>query len=480
MNRTLWIVVAAVVLGGGVLIMLLGDQVATDINGLDSDSPAERRAKHKRLVSYKIGDKAVDAEILEAVWDQDNSWRVRRQCAQILIERQQRSALERSLRETKELGKLPPILDRLSNEEYFKRTYAEDPAYRVNELLDWWMAQDGDDTRSYAIRIATKLGRRDLLPKIRPLLKRRPTSTHAGRESQKLLLIAAAGAAQFFKDCESIDDLVTLTKSDPDPLVRMRAMQFLSRLAVREGSACESSYGVPGFRELVQGMLDDPEKPVRMAALIEIDQVPSLGEGLNEKLYDILESDKDGSERRYALHALSRMGDPDLASRMGRYAHDRSAEVRSSNVAKATLYSPPLFSIMIGAVRDEAENKLAFETALDVLREKGGSWHGFPPDLAKLAQKQEKAWIDARRTLFEAGEFGGVTRRSVADAWFSWFVEDMGLSAEEQAAAVEARTAFWAAAEKGDAAAAKAALDKLPQQDTQIFLYERGWLEARS
>lgn len=457
-----------------------GGKVATAINGLNSDSPAERRAKHKELVGYKVGDKDVDAALLEAVWDQDKAWRVRRQCAQILIERQQRSALERSLRETKELGKLPPILDRLSNEEYFKRTYADDPAYRVNAVLDWWMGQEGDDTRGYAIRIATKLGRRDLLPQIRPLLKRRATSTRAGRESQKLLLTAAAGAVHFFKDCESIDGLVELTKSDPDPLVRMRAMQFLSRLAVREESACESTYGIAAFRELVQGMLDDAEKPVRMAALIEIDQVPALGEGLNEKLYGILESDKDGSERRYALHALSRMGDPDLASRMGRYAHDDSAEVRSSNVAKATVYSPPLFSILIGAVRDEAENRLAFETALDVLREKGGSWHGFPPELAQVARKQEKAWVDARRTLFEAGEFGGVTRRSVADAWFSWFVEEMGLSAEEQAAAVEARVAFWAAAEKGDASAAKAALDQLPQQDTQIFLYERGWLEARN
>ena len=91
-----------------------------------------------------------------------------------------------------------------------------------------------------------------------------------------------------------------------------------------------------------------------------------------------------------------------------------------------------------------------FRHALESLRRKAGTWHGLSKPLRRRLQDDRAQFNKDVEAMFAGAEVDGVTRASMADAWFLWLAEDLGVAEADRARAGAARKAFWAAADEGD------------------------------
>jgi hypothetical protein len=241
------------------------------------------------------------------------------------------------------------------------------------------------------------------------------------------------------------------------------------------------------MRDLVQGRLDDEDAKVRMGALLILARRPQWGEAAAGRMQAILDGGTTPPERRHAFEALLVLGQPSFLDGVPRYAHDAAHELRVTLAFKATEVADARFAeCLIGFLEGETESQFVFVTALNHLFRMAHKPVGLPPALARLRTEDKDAFSEHIATLFGSGqvtvmdgEAVTLTRRALAESWFRWWAERLGLDEERTERAVEARRAFWAAKDRRDAAAAREALDDLGFDAPGLFCYERGWLQAQ-
>jgi hypothetical protein len=290
----------------------------------------------------------------------------------------------------------------------------------------------------------------------------------------------------FFGDCESAPLVSGLAESDSEPYVRMRALQELFNLAAAAKAPCPDAVPPARIQALFAAALKSSDKVVRMGALTDLEKHQPAWRGeLRPLLFEILDGQGPGEERRLALGALGTAKDDMLKERLPRYFHDPSPQVRSTAVSTSRVFAeaptdPSGFEgCLIGVVRWETENNEAFRMALELLQRTARDWIGLPPDVRLAAGHRNKAWEAFRAEIFTRGESRGVDREAWAREWFRWHAERLALSPDEVTAAVQAWDRFGAAKRSGDGAAARAALEGFPRKVPGLFCHEEGWLAVR-
>jgi hypothetical protein len=318
--------------------------------------------------------------------------------------------------------------------------------------------------------------------KVGPILTE-PVDPTIHPRDRRTLLIAAAGAAEKFAQCDSMPRILELARTHPDSLVRLRCMQIAERSMYRVNPppACPDAVPAAGVEAVVTAALSDEERSVRMGALLILARHQEWSAKLEEPLQALLDNkERTPSERRHALEVLATLGRPAFVERFPMYFHAEGFEIRSSAArAIGALESAPLTGCLVGIVDRENEQEQLWRDAMDGLRQAAGTWVGLPADLVKLSLKDQAEFRKVLHTLFVRGEIEGATRQGVVEAWFRWWCGQLKLDEATTEKAVAARAAFWAAAEKGDVAGADAALNAVGTDRPGLFTYERGWLLSR-
>ena len=473
-----YVVFAAVV--AGFLWWFFSDtqKITRSIDALHSDS-RKTQEEHLGYLRKHPNKKLVNELLAAAVQDEDKAWTVRRMAAAELLRRERLPDLERVLKEGA-LGARTVVVDVLKDKQFFKETWAKDPVYRVPETLQAWLADRDQPQRARAVQVAKILDWREGLPAIRPLLDR---ANAGGGKDGRMILEAAASAVQRFRDCESVPALMKLARDDEVGQVRMRAMQEVHRM-VFEHDACPGAVSEDDMKALVVTRLDDEERSVRMAAMIIYKLQPAWAKDSVETLRNVLaDTGRQAGERRLAVEVLIAAEDPDFLRALPKWFHDDSKEVRSS-AAQAVRKFPPksnaFLGSLIGVIRNETENKLAFDSAAEQLRDAAGRWMGVPKALAdkSVGSEGRRAFQSVLNGLFDGGEAQGVTREGFSVGWFRWHAQHLGLEGEDIDAAESVYRQFWDAASKKDIAGAKAALEGDRFNKRGLFADMRGWIEA--
>ena len=450
------------------------------LNALNSDNPRTFKESRSQLVDApKV--EWVDNTILDAIRDGGRSFKVRQACVGVMLDRSRHTLIEQTYL-SGDLDTRAVILARWQREAFFERTYAGNPKFEVAQTLHDWLAREGDLTRSFALPIVLQLGLDDTMPKLRAMLKR-DEDPRGDPTKKRGLLLGAITAVFRFGDCESLPELVRLAKTDADPIVRMRAMQNLQFVAFQKEAACQGQMSEAEMEALVVELFRDKSHEVRMAALTNFQRVPSRAKAVREELLAMVntptQDPREGAARREALHVLIMLGEPEFLNALPTYYFDEDRHIRASCAMRTEgIESPRLESCLIGLLQNERVSDLAFREALKALRLKAGQFKGFSQELYRLAISREKhgEYMEALGALFAGQPAEGTTREGVVKAWFEWFAGDLGLDADQTAAAFAARTAFWDAADKKDAKAAAAALTKVPDAPADLFVYEQAWL----
>lgn len=466
----------------GFLIWFFSDAQAVrrSINALHSDSQ-ETRKEHLGYLRSHPDKKLVNTALLESVEDGDLAWSVRRMCASELMRRERLPDIARLLKGG-DLGTRTVVTDVLSDREFFRNTWAPDPAYRVYETLEEWLQDTGNAHRARAIQLAKLLNWSEGLPFIRPLL-RRSGRGNADAKQERLAIEAAASAVQKFGDCESLPQLLELARNDVSWKVRMRAMQEVHRMVFKR-DICPGSVSEEDMRALIAARLSDEKREPRMAAMIiyksqvawAADSAETLGRYLREE-------GRANGERRLALEVLIDIEAPEFMQSLPRWFHDDAPEVRSSAAQSVSRYQPknPYLGSLIGVIRNERESKSAFESATKQLRDAAGVWKGVPAKMAAdaVGNAGRRAFQQVLNGLYAAGEAQGVERNTFAAGWFRWHAEQQGLEGDDIDLALAAYEAFWSAADRNDTSAAKAALAADSFGKPKLFEDLRGWLDAQ-
>ncbi len=489
----------------GVLVVLLavgwivlGDRIAVDlhISGLHSNEGRTRAAHVTALKEHPEKDLVIE-RLLDAVVDEDNAFEVRKICADLLHRHFNRlQKLEGLLRSGASLHTRGVVLRSLMVEPYFLDEIANEPAFRVRETIDEWLRNAGDLTRAGAIQLAVTTDHREAMPLIRALLKRSGAPSVQVRQERNVM-IAAAGAAERFGDCEVPAELLPIAASDADLLVRLRFMQIADRMVFGRGpgAVCPDGLTAETMAAHVRGALDDEAHEVRMGAMLILVRHPEWAEPAAARLREIVAGGGSGAERRHALEALLRIGKPDDIARIPEYCHDRSHEVRITAIRQIKVNKDTGFEgCWIGVLEDETDNESVWLDALDFLYkfEKVVNGRvGFPPQMSAKSVNAKASWKADLEEIYRGGEiavaepngaFKKITRTSVAEDHFKWWFKSLEGDEDRDALdkAVAARKAFYEAKQRGDAKAAQAALDGAPQA-VGLWSYEKAWLaiEAR-
>lgn len=459
-------------------------EVGLWINGLHSDAPEIRRQMRKNLLDGAREDPGVMDQIQAAIADDDRGFNVRQALVGILIDLG-RTPLVLAAYEDGSLMTKGVILARLQREREFNDYWAKDQSLKVPETIRSWLGTTEGalaHERAHAVQIALQLEMRDTMPLIRPMLTRSTANIH--EDKKRDMLIAACAAVEKFGDCESLPAVEALAQDDPNFLVRVRAIQNVDRAAFGDQAVCAGAVGDERMQALVAGALEDEAKEVRMAGMLILERRPDLARRVVDRLKQILAGEMSegmqGTERRHALHALIGSGDPAFLDTLPKYFFDPNPSIRSSCAHKTLLFAktgPRLESCLIGLARNEVESAAPFNAALEALRRSAGTWHGLPPEIAVKARDGDRRGLTkALETLFATGSIGDTTRDEMVEAWFRWFCGDLGLDATRTERMVAAWEAFWEAADRDDAAGARAALAALPSAPAGLFTYEQTWL----
>ncbi|MDA1194786.1 MAG: hypothetical protein O2894_06345 [Planctomycetota bacterium] len=466
------------------------------VSGLHSNDGRTRAAHVAALKEHPDKELVVEL-LLDAVADDDYAFDVRRLCADLVHRQFNRlSRLEQILRGSASVHTRGVILRSLMVEQYFEDEIVSVPAYRVRETIDEWLAKPGDFTRADAIQLAVRIQYAEAMPKIRPLV-RRSGSPSAHSQQERDVMIAAAGAAEQFKDCEALGSLLDIARDDPDLLVRLRFMQIADR-ASGAGQPCAASISEDALSELVLAALADPAHEVRMGAILILSRSAEMAKSALPQLRAIVEGPAvhqgrdTGPERRHALEALIVAGDPDDIARIPAACLDSSVEVRSTAARIIRALPDAAFEgCWIGLLEDETENQGLWRDALDFFYKFariGQGRLGFPPRMSHKAVNAPLEWDADLANVFggaeltvaeDDGTFMRISRGSITEAHFKWWARRLGLEDEAVDQATAARQAFYAAKRRGDAAAAEAALASAPRA-VGLWSYEDAWLASRS
>lgn len=482
--------------GGPLLLLALGGalwylprfRLDQDIKALVSENPETKRLVKDRLRSDARPE--VDAKLEAAVADEDLAFQARVESVDLLLARGRLTTVEGLLRRGSLLTRAV-ILKRLARESYFETQVVPDPSFRARETVLAWLGDKQAPRRMEAIRLALDIGIDQAMDHIRPLLTR-AGAEGAGRSDTVFTLIAAAEAVVQFKDCGSAEAVAQLADADPDVEVRLRTLEALERLCLGVGGGapvCPDALPAERIGGIVTRTLDAPvpaqdARKLRIKGLSMIQRHPALLEPNRARVRAALDGEGNGAERRSALAALADGGDPDLRRDLARYAHDREFEVRDELcIVLGRLKDVPAESLWIGLLRDETRSLSTVTLAAEQLRAAAGSWVGLPPAMLER-QKRPTGFDQALQafvlTMFREGSADGLARDAWADAWFQWYASSrLGLTGPALEGALTARRAFRAAMDRGDAAAAQAALAAGGDLPPALFAYERGWLAAQ-
>ncbi len=491
LRRYLWI--------GAVLLLAAGAfyafawpsiEMKLAINALSSTDDATLTDMRARLRSST--DPKVDVALEQAVRDGDRPWQVRWSCVDLLLQRQRLTQVEAILR-TGDLMTRAVVLKRLAREGYFKTQVVPDPSFRVEETVLAWLRDPKAEQRMEAVRLALALQLAGSQEAIRPLLDR-AAAEGAGKSNASLTLIAASEAMVTFKDCGSVERVAALADADPDVQVRLRTLEHLEQLTVGvptlgQAAVCPESLPPERVAGIVARALDASGSPefvraLRIKALSMIQRHPAWLPANRARVWQVLDGEGNGAERRAALGALVDGKDPGVPAALARWLQDRDAEVREEAVAAAgRAEGVSAEALWIGVLGDESRSLQALLLAHENLKRSAGSWIGLPPEV--LAQQGrdpagfQQAVAGFATEQFRQGSSRGVTREAWAEAWFRWLAGREGLEGPALERALAARAAARRAMEAGDAAAARDAVAEqgLP---AALFAYEEGWVSSRS
>ena len=475
-------------------------EIQLAINGLHA-SDGRARAGHIETLKNHADRELVIEELLDSVQDEGHSFGVRKICCDLLVDHFNRLTKLNPLLRSGSLHTRGVVLDVLAHKSFFEREYLEDPRYRVRETIVEWLRNDGDTTRMHAVQLASRIKLAEAMPDVRPLL-RRSGRANIHEADERDLMIAAAGAVEVFADCQSVPVLLEVAESDADHLVRLRFMQILERLSFRKEppASCSATIEAARMEALVHKGLEDEDHRVRMGAMLILERHSEWAEGVAGRLEAVLDGNKSPAERRQALSALVALGQPAFMERFPQFFHASEVELRRTAVrAVASLGGQGLEGCWVGVLADErpdagtpleqdARHGL-WRDLLQSLHRLAKAYKGFPNALQVVAARDKVQFAKDMATLFLDGElvvtatdgtYERLTRDGVAEAWFRWWCEDRGLSAENAETAVAAWRSCRAARQRGDVEAAKTALAGLTSDAPGLFAYERAWIATRS
>jgi hypothetical protein len=462
-----------------VLVLLFYDRIRIQgyINRLNSSDPTIRREQMDALEGHDDRE-LVNEMLADAVAEDDSTFSLRITCANLLMRFQRMAMLEKLFDDTGSVRTRGVVLKVFAHQQWFGK-FVEERQGRVEQTVRDWLARADDPTRSHAIQLAVRLEFDWAMELIAPFLAEAPPA-NLHPDAKEELLIAAAGAAERFKHCESVPAVVRLTRSSELYLVRMRMLQILDRLAWRKQppAACPGAVDEETMRQALSAALDEDRHENRMAAMLIIARHAAWAEEFSPRIGALL--DRPGgppAERRQALETLVALRQPAFLERFPVYFHDPEPGVRSSCVRVApSVKEPPVVGCFIGLVHEEVEHQI-WSSALDALHQRAGRWVGLPQKYAIMESPKRS---QALHTLFARGELDGVTRWQVSEAWFRWWCDQLSLDEEATDKAVAARKVFFEAKDRDDVAAAEAALATVDFDVAGLFTYERAWLLAES
>jgi hypothetical protein len=466
-----------------------GFETSWAIDGLGSTHAETKQDARQRLKDR--ADAATDEALLDAVGDADRPFRVRIECVGLLLEKNRLTAIE-ALARSGDRPTRSVIYAELVRHSFFRNEILPDPTYRVADTVREWLADSSSEGRDLAISLAQELEIPDVMQHIRPLLVR-SAAEGAGRRFATETLTAAISAVLRYGDCESVPQVVALAEADPDMHVRMRAWDALEPLVLGYPShpaVCPGALPPERVGEVLGKMLesggDGPNAHVpRMRAAILISRHPEHMAAFGARIRAMLDGRGKPAERREALAALVAAKDAAIGPDLPRFAHDRDFEVRHAVAEWAgRLEGLAAPSLWIGLLRDETASWDAVRLAHLNLKLQAGRFVGLPDSITKLVgepDKQDVAIHDFLQLMVRNGSFEGLSRDAWAEAWFRWYAESQGLAGETLEQAVAVRKAFRAAMDRGDAPAAKKALEGAPtgEGSGRLWLYEEGWLASR-
>ena len=404
--------------------------------------------------------------------------------ATVLLHRNRGSLVERALR-TGSLDQRTVALAALRRHNSFGKQVAVDQAEHVKRTLVEWLGRSGDRTRKIALEVASRLRPPEALPSIRALV----AAPGEPSDVRRMAIVAL----HMYADCEAVPDLHRLAKADADPAVRKAALQALDGLHGTRGAPCKAVLTDEMMKEAVAAALAHPgeqeaDRLLRQYAMMAIRKDRDLAAGQVDVLRARLAPGPAVAERREALETLASVGDERTIADLARYVHDAEDGMRhSAAIAVARIREPDKFKphamLLVGYVRDERSKsgEAAFSAALERLRADANRWVGFPDRGPETERKGRPSERELVKELYAKGEGQGVTRAQVADALFRHHAGQAGLDAKGMEAAVALRESFWAKARANDVAGARALLeaDAVAKSHPAVFLYERGWLDAR-
>lgn len=475
-RRAYWpYIVAAVVVGALWIVFLVGSEVDQAIRRLYSAN-RETQAEGYRVLRNHADRDAVHKALERTILDRGQAYSVRRQAAALLNEFGEAPRLEALLRNPERVLR-HPVLEALSSEPSFAESIAARPEFDVEGTVAAWLERPGDVTRTAAVSLVRKMQWKQFMPQVRGLLKRSPDG-NVPRKEEGAGLAMALGAVSDFNDCESLPAVLQLARHDTDGLVRMRALQAMHRVAF-EGEPCRGQVNEDEGRDLVVAALSDPEHVVRMAAAYVLEKVPLWVPPARERLREMLAADPEAVVQRAAMAALSAGRDEAFEAELPSWFHAESPYMRSSAVEATSSYPPkanPFLGCLVGILRNERENRMAWDQARLTLHKAAGDWQGLPPSL-RGARGYDGARVERFfNELWEKRVAEDMRIEEHAEGWFRWWAAHMGNDEFRVQAAVTAWRRFWKSAETPDVAGAEAALASLKPELEALFACERAWL----
>lgn len=482
-KRVLVLLAAAVVLAGGWYFRKPLVLWPLWING------SERKDNYDRLLQEE--DPAVLPRLEDGMRDADKADVVRLACASLLIGKNRLAVVEAGLRDPR-IDVRAVALGALGNLRHFQTEYVDNPSYEVQKTLLAWIGDPTSPSRWRGIDLVPKVFPIDrppppeLLATLRGVL--RPSET-AGSDSARA---AAAAKLASFKDCAAAPDLVALATSESEPHARWLILRSTVQLFESSAKTCPEQLPEAGVRKAVVEALShrgdgDRSRSLRMGAMSILARHPEWSAEAVDRVRGFLENlAVNEVERRTALETMVALKDPATLDRFERWCHDPAAGVRAT--ATSSIYSKApgldpnrLLSCVVGYLIAEPAGgyELTFNMAFAHVRQKAGEWVGLPgrwrTSGGSLGDVQK-----GLKDLQSKGSLDGTSRAQVGDALFRWLGKANGLSEAEIDAAQAARAQFWAKAQAGDVAGARAVYDASMQKNGNLWTFELGWIEAHA
>jgi hypothetical protein len=468
---------AFLVLAGVAFVFLWPEiRVRAWIGALDDDPHGKNLTALVQSTEERTDDLLVDA-----VHDEDRSFRTRHLAAVALVRRQRLLPLERAVAD-ESVGTRAVVLAALASQRYL-RHYVRENAARADEAIAWLLASKDPHAVERGLQLVRELALESHAPRVRAILESRRAGPDPSATAEAL---AQAGeAAVTFRDCAAIEAMLGHAESSESLSLRRRMLQQVHRATRGPDAPCAAAVPEERIRAAAVALLGHDAKEARMTALIVLTHEPEWTRASAADVRGVLASSAPAEVRRYALTALLAADDETTTASLARWLHDDEEELRAQAVrsiaAEVRDGVGDRLGCLVGVVRNETRSFVAFEDAVRALRGAAGEWVGLPQPLAARATSPE--FRDVLRALFESGEHrsGGRTldRDAWSDAWFAWLAERTGVEKDRIPAALEARAAFYAAMRDDDVVAARAALPPEGDHPPGLFCWERAWLAAK-